>query len=169
MGLKRLSANSISSKSETLILQVFWFKWFLWLFIRWISFEKVINALVAEDIYHQSLKQLRCYASFIKDDQEFDTMMQFYHDLGIIVKHRETVILDAQWLINLFRQLITIPHYENAVSYTQFLSTHWLYSCVFTQIANCAIPIRNASFTLFIVWNYIYLDSLWSVLSVLAM
>ena len=77
--------------------------------------------MIARNIHHQSLRQLRCYARdkcFINDDKEFEIMMQFYHDLGIIVMHGETVILDAQWLIELFRQLITIPHYKITVRYT---------------------------------------------------
>ena len=46
---------------------------------------------------------------FITDADEFDVMMNFYHDLGIIVKYQDTVILDAKWLVDLFRKLITIP------------------------------------------------------------
>ena len=68
--------------------------------------------MVARKIRHIDVKQLETYAKdvcFIEDENEFDTMLQFYHDLGIIVKHQETVILNAQWLIDLFRQLITIP------------------------------------------------------------
>ena len=45
-------------------------------------------------------------------------MVNFYHDLGIIIKHRRTVILSAKWLIELFGQLITIPDFEKIVRYT---------------------------------------------------
>ena len=45
-------------------------------------------------------------------------MVNFYHDLGIIMVHRDTVILSTQWLINLFRQLITIPDSDKMVRNT---------------------------------------------------
>ena len=43
-------------------------------------------------------------------------MLNFYHDLGVIVKHGHTVVLQAQWLINLFKQLITVPPFNEVVS-----------------------------------------------------
>ena len=42
-------------------------------------------------------------------------MLNFYHDLGMIIKHGSTVVLQAQWLIDIFKQLITIPRYKNMV------------------------------------------------------
>ncbi|XP_020611007.1 uncharacterized protein LOC110049544 [Orbicella faveolata] len=80
---------------------------------RWFQFEKVIEALIAQQIYHRHLKQLQSYAKkhcFIEDADEFDGMISFYHGLGMIIKHRSTVVLKAQWLIDLLKQLITIPH-----------------------------------------------------------
>ena len=54
----------------------------------------------------QFLAREKC---FITAEEEFELMMTLYHDLGIIIKQGTTVILDAKWLIELFRQLITIP------------------------------------------------------------
>ena len=88
------------------------------LFTRWLHFEKVINALLSEPVYFLSIKKLRTHAKekcFIDDEEEFTTMVNFYHDLGIIIKHRSTVILSTQWLINLFGQLITIPDFTKMV------------------------------------------------------
>ena len=88
------------------------------MFPRWFNFEKVIETLVAENIYHMQLEQLQTYAKevcFIEDEEEFNTMLNFYHNLGMIVKHRNTVVLKAQWLIDLFRQLITIPPFDKVV------------------------------------------------------
>ena len=85
---------------------------------RWFNFEKVIEALVADNVYHTNTVHLQTYAKdvcFIEDDGQFHTMLNFYHDLGMIVKHRSTVILKAQWLINLFKKLITIPAFKKAV------------------------------------------------------
>ena len=42
-------------------------------------------------------------------------MLDFYHDLGMIVKHCSTVVLRAQWLIDLFKQLITIRSFNDMV------------------------------------------------------
>jgi len=90
----------------------------LLLFTRWLHFEKVINALLSEPVYFLSIKKLRTLAKekcFIDDEEEFTTMVNFYHDLGIIIKHLSTVILSTQWLINLFGQLITIPDFTKMV------------------------------------------------------
>lgn len=86
--------------------------------IRWFLFEKVIEALVAKHIYHRNLQQLEHYARkdcFMEDAKEFDSMISFYHGLGMIIKHRSTVVLKAQWLIDLFKQLITIPPFNKQV------------------------------------------------------
>ena len=91
---------------------------FVCLFSRWFNFEKIVEALIARNIYHMNLDQLRTYTKdvcFIEDEDQFHVMLNFYHDLGIIVKHRNTVILKAQWLIDLFRKLITIPPFDKAV------------------------------------------------------
>ena len=85
--------------------------------IRWLTFEKVIDHLVAESVRHIDVQRLQTIAEkcFITDKDEFHTILNFYHDLGLIVKHRDTVFLDARWLIDLFRQLITIPRFDEAV------------------------------------------------------
>ena len=86
--------------------------------VRWFLFEKVIEALLAQQIYHSNLKQLQSYAKkhcSIEDADEFAGMISFYHGLGMIIKHRSTVVLKAQWLIDLLKQLITIPHFDKMV------------------------------------------------------
>ncbi|CAH3015365.1 unnamed protein product [Porites evermanni] len=83
--------------------------------VRWLNFEKIISALLSKDVYHLNIKDLQAYAKdicFIDDEEEFSTMVNFYHDLGIIIEHCSTVILSAKWLIDLLRQLITIPPYR---------------------------------------------------------
>ena len=90
---------------------------------RWFLFEKVLEALVAKQIYHRNLQQLEHYARkecFLEDADEFDSMINFYHGLGMIIKHRSTVVLKAQWLIDLFKQLITIPHFNKMVRNISF-------------------------------------------------
>ena len=88
------------------------------MFFRWFNFEKVIEALVAENVHYMNVEQLQKYAKevcFIQDEDQFYAMLNFYHGLGMIVKHRSTVILKAQWLIELFKMLITIPPFNKAV------------------------------------------------------
>ncbi|KAJ7347146.1 hypothetical protein OS493_040149, partial [Desmophyllum pertusum] len=83
--------------------------------IKWLNFERVIEALVAERIYYMNLEHLQRYARevcFIDDEDEFTTLVNFYHDIGLIIKHCSTVVLKAQWLIDLFKQLITIPPFH---------------------------------------------------------
>ena len=91
---------------------------FIFLKSRWLNFEKVLNALLSKKVYHLNLRELQTYVRdncFINDEEEFTTMVDFYHDLGIIIKHCSTVILSAEWLIDLFKQLITIPPFDETV------------------------------------------------------
>ncbi|CAH3181780.1 unnamed protein product, partial [Porites lobata] len=86
--------------------------------VRWLSFENVINALLSKPVYYLSITKLRTHVKencFVDDEKEFTTMVNFYHDLRIIIKHRSTVILSARWLIDLFGQLITIPDFTKMV------------------------------------------------------
>ena len=89
---------------------------------RWVHFEKIVKTLVEQNTHYIDKDKLQTYAKddcLITDEDEFITMMNFYHDLGVIIKHRSTVILKAQWLIDLFRQLITIPRFDDAVRNTK--------------------------------------------------
>ncbi len=52
----------------------------------------------------------------IDDEEELTAMLNFYHDLGVVVKHGHTVVLQAQWLVDLFKQLITVRPFDEVVS-----------------------------------------------------
>ena len=98
---------------------------FLYLVFRWFNFERVIKALIAEKVYYLNLEQLQGIIQlvcFIEDEDEVATMLDFYHDLGVLVRHRNTVVLRAQWLIEVFRQLITIRPFNDMVSETFFFN-----------------------------------------------
>ena len=74
--------------------------------------------MIAKKIYCLNFKQLQSIIQkvcFIEDGDELATMLNFYHDLGIIVKHSNTVVLRAQWLIDVFKELITIPSLKKRV------------------------------------------------------
>ena len=91
---------------------------FIFLKSRWLNFEKVLNALLSKKVYQLNLRKLQTYVKdncYINDEEEFTTMVDFYHDLGIIIKHCSTVILSAEWLIDLFKQLIIIPPFDETV------------------------------------------------------
>ena len=80
-----------------------------------------MQALTAEKVYCLNLEQLQGYIHkfcFIEDEDDVANMLNFYHDLGTIVRHRYTVVLRAQWLIEVFRQLITICSFRKMVSKT---------------------------------------------------
>ena len=64
---------------------------------------------------HQLVSVIR-QVCHIDDEEEMTAMLNFYHDLGVIVKHGSTVVLQAQWLIDLFKQLITVRPFVEAVS-----------------------------------------------------
>ena len=51
----------------------------------------------------------------IEDMKELKSMLDFYHDLGQIVQHGSTVVLDTKWLIDLFKQVITVKPFNESV------------------------------------------------------
>ena len=68
--------------------------------------------------YHVQLEKLEIVirkVCRIRDKKEIEAMLGFYHNLGVIVKHGSTVVLQAQWLIDLFKQLITVPPFDQMV------------------------------------------------------
>ena len=117
------------------------------LLYRWLNFEKVLNALLSKKVYHLNLRELQTYVRdncFINDEEEFTTMVDFYHDLGIIIKHCSTVIVSAEWLIDLFKQLIIIPPFnetvrseKSSVSVFKLLLQHFSLLALFIYLFIC--------------------------------
>ena len=92
-------------------------------FLRWFNFERVVDALVAKQTYFMGIDRLLSVIEqvcHIKDEKEVTTMLNFYHDLGVIVKRGQTVVLQARWLIDLFKQLITVRPFDEAVSVVEY-------------------------------------------------
>ena len=113
---------------------------FIFLKSRWLNFEKVLNALLSKKVYHLNLRELQTYVRdncFINDEEEFTTMVDFYHDLGIIIKHCITVILSAEWLIDLFKQLIIIPPFDETVR----SEIHWV--SVFKLLQQLSLLVKD--------------------------
>lgn len=51
----------------------------------------------------------------IGDTEELKLMLDFYQDLGQIVQHGNTIVLHTQWLIDLFKQVITVKPFNETV------------------------------------------------------
>ena len=86
--------------------------------VRWFNFEKVVEALVQQKTFYLKVSQLYNVVRkmcFMEDELEMMAMLDFYHDLGIIIWHGDTVVLQTQWLIHLFRKLITIRPFDEQV------------------------------------------------------
>ena len=95
-------------------------------FPRWFKFERAVDALVAKQTYFMDLDQLLSVIRQIcqiEDEEQVTAMLNFYHDLGLIIKHGRTVVLQAQWLIKLFKQVIIVPPFDEAVNVVD-------YSCI---------------------------------------
>ncbi|ESP05512.1 hypothetical protein LOTGIDRAFT_152367 [Lottia gigantea] len=86
--------------------------------IKWLKFEQEITRLADEGTYYATYDQV-CEIgnnNGITDESELKTVLEFYHDLGVIVYYgsssladnllRNTVILKPQWLIDMFRRFI---------------------------------------------------------------
>ena len=85
--------------------------------------------MVAKKVYHLNMEQLQTIIQkhcFIENKDDVATMLNFYHDLGVIVKHGNTVILQAEWLIKLFKQLITVRCFDGMVRRKRQLHFHTL-------------------------------------------
>ena len=88
--------------------------------IKWLKYEKAIQAAVEEGHKWISLERAKHIASEvckIYDHQEFVTLLNFFHDQRILIHFDETavlnslVILDPQWLIDVFKKVITVQPY----------------------------------------------------------
>ena len=78
---------------------------------------------MAKQTYFMDLDQLLSVirqVCQIEDEEEVTAMLNFYHDLGVIVKHGQTVVLQVQWLIDLFKQLIIVPPFDETVSVVDY-------------------------------------------------
>ena len=84
--------------------------------IKWLKYEKALRALEKSDYKFISLVRAKEIAS--KDcninDNEIQTVLNFLHDLRVLIhfddspKLSELVFLDIQWLIDVFKSVITV-------------------------------------------------------------
>jgi len=90
--------------------------------IKWLKYEKVLQIAKKEGHKWLSLegaKQIASEVCKIDDNQEFLTLLNFLHDQRILIHFDDApvlnnlVVLDPQWLIDVFKKVITIPPYDH--------------------------------------------------------
>ena len=90
--------------------------------IKWLKFDKTLSALREKGdkwISLESAKEIASKDCNIVNDREFEILMNYLHDLRSLVHFDDSptlsklVVLDPQWLIDLFKKVITVqPAYE---------------------------------------------------------
>ena len=88
--------------------------------IKWLKFDKALRELKEEGKHFVTLERAKDIAKScdIVDDVEFETVMNYLHDLRILIHFDDTpalnelVVLDMQWLIDVFKNVITVKRYN---------------------------------------------------------
>ena len=97
--------------------------------INWLRFEEALKSKCETGEPFISLDDAKKIANEeckIADDQQFNTLMNFLHDQRILIHFDDTpvlermVILNLQWLIDLFKRVITVKCYDPAADDEQF-------------------------------------------------
>ena len=89
--------------------------------INWLKFEKALQAKKEVGNKRISLESARDVAENdcnIVDEKEFETLMNFLHDIRSLIHYEDTVqlnklvVLDPQWLVDVFKKVITVKPYD---------------------------------------------------------
>ena len=84
---------------------------------HWLKYEKAVRAMFEDGYKWISLDDARKIAldvCEIYSDQQFEALLNFLHDQRILIHFGDTpeldkmVILDLQWLIDVFKKIITV-------------------------------------------------------------
>ena len=90
--------------------------------IKWLKFEEVMQAKKDEGnswIFLEEAKETAWEVCNVSDDEEFRTLLDFFHDQRTLIHFDDTpeldkmVVLDVQWLVDVFKEVITIRPYDN--------------------------------------------------------
>ena len=90
--------------------------------IKWLKFEKEMQAKKDEGnkwISLEETKEVAREACNVSDEEEFKTLLNFLHDQRVLIHFDDTpelskmVVLDTQWLINVFKEVITIRPFDS--------------------------------------------------------
>ncbi len=86
--------------------------------IKWLKYEKALQKLGKKWISFDSAKHIASKVCEINGDEEIRTLLNFLHDMRILIHFDDTpeldnlVILDPQWLIDVFKKVITVRPYH---------------------------------------------------------
>ena len=89
--------------------------------LRWLKYEKILNLLSQEGykwILIEKAVQIAREECGIYDEMEFRTLLDFFHDQRILIHFSESpeleniVILSPQWLIDIFKKVISVKPFE---------------------------------------------------------
>ena len=90
--------------------------------IKWLKYEKALQVVHDEGrkwITIEHAKRIASEVCHIHNDQEFVTVLDFLHDQRILIHFDDTVelnklvVLDPQWLIDVFKKVITVKRYDH--------------------------------------------------------
>ena len=89
--------------------------------INWLKLEKALQAKKEVGNKRISLESARDIAKKdcnIVDEKEFETLLNYLHDIRSLIHYEDTmqlnklVILDPQWLVDVFKKVITVKPYD---------------------------------------------------------
>ena len=95
--------------------------------LKWLKYEKVLYLLMSkgrERIFIEEARQVALDECGIDDDVKFRTVLNFLHDQKVLINFNELpelesmVILNPQWLVDVFKEVITFKSFnppENGV------------------------------------------------------
>ena len=89
--------------------------------IKWLQFEKALQVTKEQHewITLETAKEIASEVCKIDDDQEIVTLLNFLHDQRILIHFDDTpelnklVVLNPQWLIDVFKKVITVTPYDH--------------------------------------------------------
>ena len=88
--------------------------------IKWLKFEKVLQVAKKEGHKYITLETAKGLAKAcdINEDKEIKTLMDYLHDLRSLIHFDDNaelnklVVLDPQWLVDVFKRVITVKPYD---------------------------------------------------------
>lgn len=98
--------------------------------IKWLKYEKAVRAMLEDGykwISFDDARKIALDVCEIYSDEQFEALLNFLHDQRILIHFGDTpelnkmVILDLQWLIDVFKKIITVtPYRSNEKKFTKF-------------------------------------------------
>ena len=98
--------------------------------LKWLKYEKVLRILSKEGykwIPIGKARQIAVEECKIDDDEQFQTLLNFLHDQRVLIHFNESpelenmVVLSPQWLIDVFKEVITVKSCEHVEESVEIL------------------------------------------------